>query len=99
MSGGSLDYVYQHVEGAAEAISSRSRNLQHRAFARHLRAVARALHDLEWVFSCDYGEGDERAAIEAVISPTAVLEEAISAGEKAIADLVAAVNAAKQRNV
>lgn len=37
-----------------------------RWFATHLRLVAEAMHDIEWVDSGDYGPGDEIKAIEAV---------------------------------
>lgn len=76
MSGGSLEYVYGKVEEAADLIASRSGKPLHRAFANHLRLVSEALHDLEWVYSGDYSEGDEDSAIRAVISPTAEVETA-----------------------
>jgi len=69
MSGGSLDYVYSKVEDAARAV--RGLSPLHRAFAEHLMLVAKALHDCEWVISCDYGTGDDEAAIRKVIAPGA----------------------------
>ena len=71
MSGGSLDYVYRNVADAAQNILERSQNPLHRAFARHLSRVSKALHDLEWVYSGDCSEPDEEAAIRAVLHPPA----------------------------
>lgn len=84
MSGGSLNYVYQHVENAAAEIADRADRPEHRAFAEHLRKVAKALHDLEWVWSCDYGRGDELDAIRGVISPADTLQQALKEAETAI---------------
>lgn len=67
MSGGSLDYVYSRVESAASEIAQRATCLEHKAFAAHLLLVARALHDIEWVFSCDFGPGDDLSAIRKVL--------------------------------
>ena len=67
MSGGSLNYVYSQVEYAASEIAIRATCLEHKAFAKHLLLVAKALHDVEWVLSGDFGLGDEKAAIQAVL--------------------------------
>lgn len=64
MSGGSMDYVYGKVRDAAEGM--RVHTPLRRAFRDHLLLVADALHDIEWVDSCDYGPGDEVAAIRKV---------------------------------
>lgn len=40
------------------------------AFVAHLRLVVVAMHDIEWVDSCDYGPGDDGKAIEAVFADT-----------------------------
>jgi hypothetical protein len=64
MSGGSLNYAYQHVDDAADAIQVKSE--LRKQFVAHLRLVAAALKDIEWVDSCDMGEGDEEAAIRRV---------------------------------
>lgn len=76
MSGGSLDYLYGRVNDAVTQIDTYGETPVQRAFARHLEKVAKALHDLEWVMSGDYGEGGEVEAIMAVISPADVLQEA-----------------------
>ena len=38
-----------------------------RVFGAHLKNVATALHDIEWVDSGDYGAGDELEAIKIVL--------------------------------
>jgi hypothetical protein len=48
-----------------------------KAFGKHLILVAKALHDIEWVDSCDYGEGDEVKAIMKVVNPKDVLNSSI----------------------
>jgi len=63
MSGGSYNYAYRHVEDMALALS-RKKSPLHNAFGRHLLLVAKAMHDIEWVDSGDYGEGREFKAIE-----------------------------------
>ena len=67
MSGGSLEYVCYKVENAADEIRSRAETLSLKAFADHLDLVAKALHDVEWVFSGDYGDGDDEESIRAVL--------------------------------
>lgn len=75
MSGGSMDYAFARVRTARELFEHDT--LERKAFADHLDKVAKALHDIEWVDSGDYGPGDENEAIRACIG-----EEAI----KAVAD-------------
>lgn len=94
MSGGSLDYVYRRLEEIAERISG---SPLHDAFREHVLSVAKALHDVEWVYSNDYSEGDEEAAIRAVIHPGAELAEATKRAERALADLQAALENAHRR--
>lgn len=94
MSGGSLDYVYLKVQEAAERIGG---SPLHDAFREHLLLVAEALHDVEWVLSGDYGEGDDDAAIRAVIHPGAELLAATKRAEKALADLRAVLKNAHER--
>lgn len=90
MSGGSYDYAYRRVEDMADRLAQ-SRNALRRAFAGHLYAVAKAMHDVEWVDSADYAPGAEGEAIEAVLSPGAEIEAAIEAGNEALAALGAAI--------
>lgn len=91
MSGGSLNYVYSQVEDAAREIARRAETPLHRAFAAHVMKVATALHDLEWLFSCDYSDGMEVPALKAVITPEAVLETATARAQAALDELTAAL--------
>ena len=74
MSGGSMNYLYGKIENDA---TFRENTPERRAFARHLKLVAKALHDIEWVDSCDYGPGDETEAILACIGPGEVIRAAL----------------------
>ena len=71
MSGGSLDYIYYKVDEAADSIDSRTENPLYRAFAEHLRMVSVALHDVEWEFSGDYGEGEAEEMVKKVLGDSA----------------------------
>lgn len=72
MSGGSYDYLYTKIEDVADSLLSRKGEAPiRRAFAEHLKLVAKALHDIEWVDSGDYGGGDDVDAIRAALGPSA----------------------------
>lgn len=62
MSGGSLNYVYSAVSDAASQIAADERP-EYAAFGQHLKLVAKALHEVEWEYSCDTGKGDALKAI------------------------------------
>ena len=96
MSGGSYDYLYSRVEEAADALAGRNPTPTRRAFAAHLRLVAKAMHDIEWVDSCDYCDGDEDAAIRACIAPGAEVEQAAANLRAAIADAEKALASMKK---
>jgi hypothetical protein len=72
MSGGSLDYACYKMDSIIEEIEReapcRGMTVLHKAFVAHLKKVSKALHDLEWVYSADYGPGDEEEAIKACIN-------------------------------
>lgn len=87
MSGGSLDYVSFRVEEAAATIRARCPDPLHQAFATHLELVANALHECEWVLSCDTGPGDDEAAIRAVVSPEMEMAAAVAKAAIAASDL------------
>lgn len=91
MSGGSLNYVYAQVEDAAHSVAMRAQTPLHRAFAAHLMKVADALHDIEWLFSADYGPGQEVEAIRAVVTPASVLETATEHARAALSELQDAI--------
>lgn len=62
MSGGHYDYFYRKMEDIADELSQNKDPLR-RAFAGKLKLFAKAMHDIEWVDSGDYGDGDEIEAI------------------------------------
>lgn len=93
MSGGSYDYAYSRVEELACAI--RCDSPLRRAFCDHLRLVAKALHDIEWVDSYDTAPGSEDAAIRACLAPGAELASAIKSAELARDELNDAIERAK----
>lgn len=72
MSGGSLDYACYKMDSIIEQIEREGTyygmTVLHKAFVAHLKKVSKALHDLEWVYSADYGPGDEEEAIKACIN-------------------------------
>jgi hypothetical protein len=80
MSGGSMNYLYSKLEHDA---TFRQDTPERKAFAKHLRLVAKALHDIEWVDSGDYGPGGDTEAIRACLSTGEVLEAAIDEAHKA----------------
>jgi hypothetical protein len=61
MSGGHYDYAYVKIDELAGAILPTTP--LRKAFKAHLKKVARACHDIEWVDSGDCSDGDEDAAI------------------------------------
>lgn len=95
MSGGSYDYAFRAVRDMAETLESRTANPLRLAFARHLHLVSQAMHDIEWVDSCDYGKGQEDAAIRAVIAPDAEVNAALELAETARRKLDDAIHHAR----
>lgn len=86
MSGGSMDYLYARLEYDANFLEDAP---ERRAFAQHLKLVAKALHDIEWVDSGDYSPGDDSEAIRACLSGGATLAAAIESAREAHASLLA----------
>lgn len=85
MSGGSMEYLYQKLDDVYVAETTPLR----KAFVAHLKLVAKALHDVEWVDSCDYSPGQEEEAIRRVVTPTDELRAATADAVKAKAELEA----------
>ena len=77
MSGGELDYVYLKVLDACGTIEQRARTPLHVALVKHLRKVADALHNLEWVWSGDMSPGDEDETIRALVGVHGELSAAL----------------------
>lgn len=63
-----MDYLHYKVDDIAEQLQGKSNTPLQRAFGKHLKKVARALHDIEWVWSGDYGQGDDDKAIKEVLA-------------------------------
>jgi hypothetical protein len=84
MSGGSLNYIYSKIEMDAQFLENTP---ERRAFAKHLKLVIKALHDIEWVDSSDYGEGDENEAIRSCLAASDILAETIEQAIKAKKEL------------
>lgn len=78
-----MNYIYRHVRDIEFSADTPER----RAFRKHLQLVAQALHDIEWVDSCDYGPGDENDAIRACIGDGPVLDAAIDRAHEAAKEL------------
>jgi len=87
MSGGSLDYVCYKLDDAIEVIERRVTTALQKAFAAHLKDVSKALHDLEWVFSGDYGDGDDVEALRKVVNKEMELEAATNDARTALKQL------------
>ena len=90
MSGGSLNYAYNKIDDAANEILCRlhyigdaARRAKYKAFAAYLEKVSKALHDVEWVLSSDYGEDGADKAIDAVLSKEFLFKDLISAAIEA----------------
>ena len=87
MSGGSLDYVCYRLDDAIDTIEKRATTVLQKAFAKHLKDVAKALHDLEWVYSGDYSEGQEVESLRKVINKEMELKAATEQAEFALKQL------------
>ena len=87
MSGGSLDYVCYRLDDAIDTIERRATTALHKAFAKHLKDVAKALHDLEWVYSGDYSEGQEVESLRKVVNKEMELKAATEQAEFALKQL------------
>jgi hypothetical protein len=97
MSGGSYDYAYSRIDDLANEIAPTT--AIRRAFKTHLRKVAKACHDIEWVDSGDCGKGDEDAAIMACLGkdgPSLVLAEVVEAAKLVSKELTEAIDRAEK---
>ena len=83
MSGGSWNYSYQAVTEMGSQLLSNEDPVR-RAFGEHLKLIADAMHDLEWVDSGDYGPGREHEAILKVLSKAELVESAVKTLKEAV---------------
>lgn len=96
MSGGSWDYVYHHIQEAVDGLLHQSDPLRV-ALGRKLEPFVKALHDIEWVDSCDYGKGQECEAIMAALGTDAkalILNEVVQKARAIKVELDDAIHAA-----
>jgi hypothetical protein len=70
MSGGSWEYLYSKIDDAADTLIQGKEPLR-RAFGKKMKLYAAAMHDIEWVDSGDYGEGEEVESIEKALGEDA----------------------------
>ena len=63
MSGGSWNYQYHEFEELAQKLSTQP-DYKRRSMAVKVAQLATAMHDIEWVDSGDYGDGDEVKSID-----------------------------------
>lgn len=87
-----MDYLFAKVADA----SFREDTPLRRAFRSHLRLVAKAMHDIEWVDSGDSGAGSDDDAIRACLPRGAEIATAIEAAEALVLQLQAAIAHAKK---
>ena len=87
-----MNYLYSRLDYDA---TFHTNTHERRAFKEHLVKVAKALHDIEWVDSGDYGPGDENAAIRACLSSEQLLESVIEQAEEALTNLRAELERVK----
>lgn len=79
-----MNYLYGKIE---EDANFHLYSPERKAFREHLDKVIKALHDIEWVDSCDYSKGSENLSIMACITDTALLESAIKTAKVSISEL------------
>jgi hypothetical protein len=65
MSGGSWNYLYCKIDDAANNLCSEKSPLR-RAFGEHMKLVAKAMHEIEWVDSGDCAHPRDYDAIKKV---------------------------------
>lgn len=68
MSGGSYDYVCFKIEELEQSIRNQDKDPRRAAFAKLVGLVGKAMYAIEWVDSCDWGDGDDHEAIDKVFA-------------------------------
>ena len=88
MSGGSWDYVTYKFQDVADRLKEEKDTLR-RALGGHIELIVKAMRDIEWVDSGDYGPGDEVESIKKVLKSHKELRMAIliQDGNKVIKEL------------
>jgi hypothetical protein len=86
---GSWDYVTHKFDDVADRLKSEKDPLR-RLMGQRVSLLAKALHDIEWVDSCDYSEGDDIEAIEAFLwadTSQNIRDEIVAVAERAKGDI------------
>ena len=78
MSGGSMNYLYSKIDYDLESSPFERNTPQREAFWHHMQKVIKALHDIEWVDSCDMSPGDENEEIEVCLNSSEFLQSVIA---------------------
>lgn len=89
MSGGSWDYAYVKFEDVASTLLNERCPLR-RALGEHLELIAYAMHEIEWVDSCDKSEPSDTDAIKNVFknnNNSPILKTLINDGKALIVEL------------
>jgi hypothetical protein len=98
MSGGSYNYAYRHIADMADEL--RTTTQLRKAFKTHLRKVAVACQQIEWVDSGDNAPGDEDEPIRACLgknSDALVMAEVLAEARHAFGELADAIKAAERK--
>ena len=74
MSGGSWGYFCYQADEVANLLCDEKSPLR-RAFGKHMKLIAHAMHEIEWVDSADKGSPDDINAIKAVFEDLAESKE------------------------
>lgn len=96
MSGGSYEYLYYKMEDAAHTLMRKDQVAYRIAFGNLMLRCAQAMHDVEWVDSCDKSPGDDEEAIMKCINFSDVLRVTVSEAENMKKELEKLITAAKK---
>jgi hypothetical protein len=96
MSGGALGYASGHIESTIYEMGRHELTPKMRVFRKFLVKVAKAVHDVEWELSDNYGPGGSDKAVDAVLPDGFSLKCAIEEAEEAERNLRAAIDDAKK---
>ncbi len=96
MSGGSYEYLCYKMEDAAQTLMGKTQPPYRQAFGELMMRCAKAMHDVEWVDSCDKSPGDDEESIMKCISSSDVLRVTVQEAEKMKKELEKLITAAKK---
>lgn len=67
MSGGEWNYAYMRIDEIANKLLQ-EKNIKRKILGVLMQKLSKALHDIEWVDSEDYGKGDDTKEINEVLN-------------------------------